>query len=98
MCTCWPSIPCYIQGLDVRLILLPFVMFLLNEIHSFCYRGGARGAPTICRDDDWSSLKGQLAATKAAIDSIQVIVSMKELEPYKSHKRVCIHQSSVCSI
>jgi len=66
-------------------------MLILNKICSFCCRGGARGAPTIHRDDNWSSLKGQLAVMKAAVDSIQVIVLMKELEPYKSHKRVYIH-------
>ncbi|KAF8958305.1 hypothetical protein BDZ97DRAFT_1923759 [Flammula alnicola] len=49
--------------------------------------GRARGAPTIRQDDDWSSLKGQLAMTKAAVDSIQVTLSLKDLEPYKNHKR-----------
>jgi hypothetical protein len=47
--------------------------------------GGARGAPTIRQDDDWTSLKGQLSKTKAAVDTLQVVISLKDLEPYKNH-------------
>ncbi|KAJ3484658.1 hypothetical protein NLJ89_g11963 [Agrocybe chaxingu] len=53
-----------------------------------CLSGGACGAPTICQDDDWSNLKGQLAKTKAAVDSVQVILAFKDLELYKNHKRL----------
>jgi len=54
----------------------------------FAHSGGARGAPTIRQNDDWTSLKGQLAKTKATVDTLQVVLSLKDLEPYKNHKRV----------
>jgi hypothetical protein len=30
----------------------------------------------------------QLAGTKAIVDAVQITIAVKDLEPYKSHKRV----------
>lgn len=65
-------------------------LFSPRVVLIFVHSGGAWGAPTIRQDDDWTSLKGQLSKTKAAVDTLQVVISLKDLEPYKNHKRVSL--------
>jgi len=68
---------------------LTLVNNLLLSTSSYAeYSGGVQGAPTIHQDDDWNSLKGQLAKTRATVDTVQVFIALKDLEPYKNHKRV----------
>ncbi|TFK62726.1 hypothetical protein BDN72DRAFT_902990 [Pluteus cervinus] len=48
--------------------------------------GGVKNAPTIRGDEDWANLVGQLGVT-TAVKAVQAFYSLKDLEPFKNHKR-----------
>jgi hypothetical protein len=55
--------------------------------------GGVKGAPVVRVDDDWEKLKGQLARTTATTHAVTVIISLKDLEPYKNPQQPLLPDS-----
>ncbi|KAH7923606.1 hypothetical protein BV22DRAFT_1048078 [Leucogyrophana mollusca] len=63
------------------------VVHHILAVHGLEDRGGQKNAPTVRDDEDWNNLTKQLSATKGSVDTIQIMISLKDLEPYKGHKR-----------
>ncbi|KAH7903057.1 hypothetical protein BJ138DRAFT_1197791 [Hygrophoropsis aurantiaca] len=51
------------------------------------FTGGQKKAPTIRLNDEWSTMIDRLSTSKSSVDTVQIILAMKDLEPYKDHKR-----------